>query len=221
MRVFRMELRIKNEDSDRKNCCKHSESSDTTLWDDGVMTELWRGRSQMEGADMEGMKGFFSGSYAVRSVPGAGLAILGAVRVGRQAVVRGHVWGVLWWVIVLGEGRAGGHAVALLERTEWQQRHCLLTGDTELVSFQGSHVLLLDCTDCFCCLVLSRQWAVIKPIRALSINTAAGTEADENEPKQFKGNSAVFKPGPLHLLQDFRLLERDLCFWWNKMDFTL
>lgn len=44
---------------------------------------------------MEGMKGFFSGSYAVRSVPGAGLAILGVVRVGRQAVVRGHVWGTL------------------------------------------------------------------------------------------------------------------------------
>lgn len=45
---------------------------------------------------MEGMEGGrFSGSYAVCSVPGAGLAVLWAVRVGGQAVVRGHVRGAL------------------------------------------------------------------------------------------------------------------------------
>lgn len=82
----------------------------------------------------EGMK-VCSRSYAVRSVPGAGLAVLGAVRGGGQAaagvrVVGGQVRGALWWVVVLGEGRAGGHAVAFLERTEWQQRHCLLTVNT-------------------------------------------------------------------------------------------
>lgn len=82
----------------------------------------------MEGAD----RGGDDGSYAVGSVPGAGLAVLGAVRVGGQApagvwVVGGHVRGPLCRVIVLGKGRAGGHVVTLLERTEWQQRHCLLT----------------------------------------------------------------------------------------------
>lgn len=82
--------------------------------------------------DGGGRQGGDDGSYAVGSVPGAGLAVLGAVRVGGQAaagvwVVGGHVRGPLCRVIVLGKGWAGGHAVTLPERTEWQQCHCLLT----------------------------------------------------------------------------------------------
>lgn len=73
-----------------ENECKHTESSDA-----GVERVL------MEGADMAVMGGggvmkVSSGSYAVRSVPRAGLAVLWAVRVGGQAaagvrVVGGHV----------------------------------------------------------------------------------------------------------------------------------
>lgn len=57
------------------------------------------------------------------SVPGASLAFLGPV--GGYAVVRG----ALYRVIVLWEGRAGGHAGALAERTERQQRRWLWKGD--------------------------------------------------------------------------------------------
>lgn len=87
-----------------------------------------------EGSRWEGMN-VCSGSYAVCSVSGAGLAVLRTVRVGEQAaagvwVVGGHVRGALWWVVVLRERRTGGDAVTLRERTEWQQRHCLLTVNT-------------------------------------------------------------------------------------------
>lgn len=62
-------------------------------------------------------------SYAVRSVPRAGFAVLGSVRVWGQAatvmwVVGGHVRGALGWVVVLREGWARGHGVALFERAE-------------------------------------------------------------------------------------------------------
>lgn len=95
----------------------------------------------MDGTNNGGM---FSGPYTVSSIPGAGLAVVGAVRGRRWAAtgVRG-VWGnvVAWRVIVLGEGRAGGHGLALLEGIEWQQCHCLLTvlSKTQRVSFQGNY----------------------------------------------------------------------------------
>lgn len=66
--------------------CKHTESSEVTLSDIGGVTQCADGwRAQMEGGDMGRDDVFFSGSYAVGSVPGAGLAVLGAVRVGGQA----------------------------------------------------------------------------------------------------------------------------------------
>lgn len=91
----------------------------------------WRWQMWTEGSDMARHE-HLSGSYAVCSVPRAGLAVLGAEHVGGQAaagvwVVGGHVRGTLWWVVVLGKGWARGHTVALLGRTEWQQPHCLLT----------------------------------------------------------------------------------------------
>lgn len=72
---------------------------------------------------------FSSQAYTVGPVPGAGLAFLGPV--GGHAVVRG----ALYRVIVLWQGWARGHTVALAEGTEQPQCRWLLT---------GSHV-----TDCF------------------------------------------------------------------------
>lgn len=135
--VFRMELWTENYGRGGKQ----AKSSVATQ-----MQVIRRGGRRWSEQTWRAWRGRFSGSYAVCSVPGAGLAVLWAVRVGGQAVVRGHIRGALWWVIVLGEGWARGHAVTFLERTEWQQCHCLLTGDTERISIQGGHVTLLGCT---------------------------------------------------------------------------
>lgn len=82
-----MESRSEIDENACKHGCKHTDSSEVTLSDaGGQCANGWR--SQMEGADMAGGMTVFSSSYAMGSVPGAGLTVLGAVRVGGQAAAR-------------------------------------------------------------------------------------------------------------------------------------
>lgn len=98
-------------------------AEDTVMWTDG-----W--------VDMGGASSI---SYTMHSIPCTGFAVFRAVRVrGRWStgwvdeVVGGQVSGVFWWVVILREGQAGRHTVALLKGTDRRENHRLLTQRTQL-----------------------------------------------------------------------------------------